>query len=544
MRKLFAMPIDWDTTPDGDAVGEELLELMRELYPLPRSLTGDGVRETLAVLGRDVPLEVVEVPSGEPVFDWTVPREWTIRGGWIEAPDGMRVVDFADSTLHVLGYSTPVDTTLGLDELREHVFTHPDDPELVPYRTSYWEERWGFCMSRSRLESLERRVPRRHRRDARRRLAHLRRGARPRGDRRGVPAQHLRLPPGARQRQPLGGRAAVGARADAVASRSSATRTACSGARARSGRSAGSRATATTLDRVRTGSRSRASATRALCATSAAGAATPRSIVPPRSCSRERHGSLVTDWSPLGGDERQYCSPGFDLPVGTFSRTPHGLFPEYHSSADNLDLVTAPSLGESFRAALELVDAVETNAVYRNRSPYGEPQLGKRGLYQSVPDGTYPEAPLLWVLSLSDGAHDLLAIAEHSGLPYRGDPRGGRDARATRAPRASAVSAGPVAIVTGASRGIGRADAVALAEAGFAVGLVARTRGGSRGDASPGSTSAARRRSAPPPTSPTPRAIHDAVAAIEERSRRPDHGARQQRGLAAGDRSALGGRSG
>ena len=134
---------------------------------------------------------------------------------------------------------------------------------------------------------------------------------------------------------------------------------------------------------------------------------------------RERPDSLVSDWSPLGGDERQYCSPGFDLPVGTFSRTPHGLFPEYHSSADDLDLVTAPSLGESFRAALEIIDAVETNGSYLNRSPYGEPRLGKRGLYQSVPDGTYPEAPLLWVLSLSDGAHDLIAIAERSGLPYR-----------------------------------------------------------------------------------------------------------------------------
>ena len=134
---------------------------------------------------------------------------------------------------------------------------------------------------------------------------------------------------------------------------------------------------------------------------------------------RERPDSLVSDWSPLGGDERQYCSPGFDLPVGTFSRTPHGLFPEYHSSADDLDLVTAPSLGESFRAALEIIDVVETNGSYLNRSPYGEPRLGKRGLYQSVPDGTYPEAPLLWVLSLSDGAHDLIAIAERSGLPYR-----------------------------------------------------------------------------------------------------------------------------
>jgi aminopeptidase-like protein len=217
---------------------------------------------------------------------------------------------------------------------------------------------------------------------------------------------------------------------------------------------------------------------------------------------RERPGSLVSDWRPLGGDEPQYCSPGFDPPVGTFSRTPHGLFPEYHASADDLDLVTAPSLGESFRAALEIIDAVETNGSYLNRSPYGEPRLGKRGLYQSVPDGTYPEAPLLWVLSLSDGAHDLIAIDERSGLPYRRDPRGGRNARTTRAPRASAVT--PARLPSSPEPAEGSdGHAVALAEVGFAVGLVART------DADLEETrrlvlDAERRLSAPPPTSPTP----------------------------------------
>ena len=129
-------------------------------------------------------------------------------------------------------------------------------------------------------------------------------------------------------------------------------------------------------------------------------------------------GSIVSEWEPTGGDERQFCSPGFDLPVGTLSRTPHGLFPEYHSSADNLELVTPEALGSSFTTALTIIDLLETNVEYRNLSPYGEPQLGRRGLYQSVPDGTNPEAALLWVLSLADGSNDLLAIAERSGLPF------------------------------------------------------------------------------------------------------------------------------
>ena len=131
-----------------------------------------------------------------------------------------------------------------------------------------------------------------------------------------------------------------------------------------------------------------------------------------------REGGILSDWHPGGGDERQFCSPGFNLPVGTLSRTPHGLFPEYHSSADDLSLVTGEALASSFRHALQIIDIVETNGRYRNLSPYGEPQLGRRGLYQSVPDGTNPESAYLWLLNLSDEAHDLLEIAERSGLPF------------------------------------------------------------------------------------------------------------------------------
>ena len=127
---------------------------MRELFPIPRSLTGNGVRATLARLGHDVPLDVVELPTGTQVFDWTLPREWNVREAWIEDPDGTRVVDVADSSLHLLGYSTPVDAELERDELLEHLYTDPRDPDVVPYRTSYWSERWGFCTSRRVVDGL------------------------------------------------------------------------------------------------------------------------------------------------------------------------------------------------------------------------------------------------------------------------------------------------------------------------------------------------------------------------------------------------------
>ncbi len=412
------MPIDWDTTPETDAVGEELVALIRELYPLPRSLTGDGVRETLATLGRDIPLEIVEVPSGERVFDWTVPREWTIRGGFIDGPSGERVVDFADSSLHVLGYSTPVDATLGLEELRDHVFVHPSDPDLVPYRTSYWQEQWGFCMSRRQLESLQQgeyRVVI----DSTLADGSLTYGeARIRGatDSEFLLTTYVCHP--ALANDNLSGIVVLWALARTLAQQELTHSYRLLWSPGTLGPLCWLARNRETLDRVRDG-----------LAISCVGDPGPfrykrsrRGDEPIDAAAavvlRDIAGSIVSDWSPLGADERQFCSPGFDLPLGTFSRTPHGLFPEYHSSADNLELVKGAALGESFRVALELIDAVETNATYRNLSPYGEPQLGRRGLYQSVPDGTYPEAPLLWVLSLSDGTHDLIAIAEQSGLPY------------------------------------------------------------------------------------------------------------------------------
>jgi aminopeptidase-like protein len=412
------MPIDWDTVRAPETVGEELHELMRELFPIQRSLTGDGVRQTFAVLGREVPLEVIETPTGESVFDWTVPREWNVREAWIEGPDGGRVLDLADSPLHVLGYSLPVDAVLPLAELREHVFTHAVDPDLVPYRTSYWEEQWGFCLSRSRLEDL------------------------PEGDYRvlidstledgSLTSGELTIPGESEDEFLLSTYVCHPALANdnlsGVVLLWALARTLreqrlrhtlrflwgpgtlgplCWLARNRDG-----------LDRLAHG-----------LVVSCVGDSGPLRYKRSRRGDatidraathllRREPGSIVLDWQPSGGDERQYCSPGFDLPVGTLSRTPHGLFPQYHSSADDLDLVTPESLGRSFQAALELIDLVEANVAYRNLSPFGEPQLGRRGLYQSVPDGTNPEAAYLWLLSLSDGSRDLLAIAESSGLPF------------------------------------------------------------------------------------------------------------------------------
>jgi aminopeptidase-like protein len=415
---VCSMPINWDIATDDADVAQEMIALMRELFPVPRSLTGGGVRETLTILGREIDLETIETPSGTKVFDWSVPREWTIRGGWIDGPDGVRVVDFADSPLHVLGYSVPVDTTVSLDELRRHVFTHREDPDLVPYRTSYWQEQWGFCMSARTLESL------------------------PPGDYRVVidstladgslTSGELRIP-GSSEKEfllsthichpalandNLSGVVLLWALAKTLARQELRYTYRLLWSPGTLGPLCWLARNLATLDRVEHG-----------LSISCVGDQGPLRYKRSRrgNAPIDRAASLVVgktsrgivgDWEPLGGDERQFCSPGFDLPVGALSRTPHGHFPEYHSSGDNVEFVSAASLAGSYREALAIIDLLERNAVYANRSPYGEPQLGKRGLYQGVPDGTFPESALLWVLSLSDGSTDLLTITERSGLPF------------------------------------------------------------------------------------------------------------------------------
>jgi aminopeptidase-like protein len=411
------MPIDWDTVTPAETLGDELLELMRELFPIPRSLTGDGVRETLRVLAREVPLELVETPAGTPIFDWVAPREWTLRGAWIEGPGGERIVDVADSPLHVLGYSTPVDAVLSLEELRAHVFTH-ENPDLVPYRTSYWTEQWGFCMSRRRLESLE---PGDYHVvvDAELADGSLTSGELTlEGERESEFLLSTYVCHPALANDNLSGIVVLWALARTLARQRLEHTYRVLWSPGTLGPLSWLARNLDTLDRVQDGlviscvgdpgplryKRSRRG-----------DAPVDRAAV--HVLAREPD-SIVSDWQPTGGDERQYCSPGFDLPVGTLSRTPHGLFPEYHSSADDLSLVQPEALAASYRAALEIIDVVETNASFQNRSPYGEPQLGRRGLYQSVPDGTNPELAYLWLLNLSDGCHDLLAIAERSGLPF------------------------------------------------------------------------------------------------------------------------------
>lgn len=410
--------IDRSLAPSPGEAGREIHELMRELWPLPRSLTGDGLRQSLALVGRLVPLELVETPSGTAVFDWTLPREWNIREAWIAGPGGRRVVDFSDSNLHVLHYSVPVRARLPLAELREHLFTLPEHPDRIPYRTSYYREAWGFCLAQEQLDAL------------------------PEGEYEVCIDSTL-----ADGHVTYGEAFIAGETEDEVllstyACHPSLANDNVSGialvavlgkylARMRLRHSyrlllgPGTIGPLTwlwrneeRLDRVKHGLVASCAGDpgRPTYKRSRRGADIDRAVA---NVLRDSGGDYeLLDWSPWGGDERQFCSPGFDLPVGAFSRTPADRFPEYHSSADDLELVRPEFLGDSFRLYLEVFDVLERNGRFLNRNPKGEPQLGKRGLYRSVGGGSSEEQALLWVLNLSDGQHDLLAISERSQIPF------------------------------------------------------------------------------------------------------------------------------
>ena len=404
--------------------GEELYKLVAELYPICRSITGDGVRRTLEIVDREIGgLEVHEVPTGTQVLDWTVPREWNVRDAWVADAAGRRVIDFQASNLHLVGYSVPVRATMGLAELKEHLFTLPDQPDWVPWRTSYYAERWGFCASQRLVDGLpegdyEVCV------DTTLADGHLTYGehlVEGRTDEEVLVSCHVCHPSLANDN--LSG--------IAVATR--LARRLAEGGRPRYsyrflfapgtiGAITWLAGNEDRLDRVRHG-------LVLACVGDRGGFTYKRSRrgdaeidrVVAHVLGRSGRPHQLVDFSPYGYDERQFCSPGFDLPVGSLSRTPYARYPEYHTSADDLDLVGPAQLQESLELCWEVVGVLEANRRYVNLSPKGEPQLGRRGLYGSIggrSDAEERQMAMLWVLNQSDGAHSLLEVAERSGLPF------------------------------------------------------------------------------------------------------------------------------
>jgi aminopeptidase-like protein len=402
-------------------IGHELHAFASELFPICRSITGVGIRETLSIIGRRIPLETVDVASGTRVFDWNVPKEWNIRDAYIKNADGDRVVDFQRLNLHVLNYSSPVNATIRLDELRPHLFTLPEKPDCVPYRTSYYEEAWGFCMSHNEMLKLpdsdyEVRI------DSALEDGYLTYGEchlRGRSSDEVLFSCHVCHPSLANDN--LSGLTVASALAQLLSERSHYYSY-------RFLFIPGTIGAITWLARNREATARIRHGLVLTCIGDSGGFHYKKSRRGDAEIDRAvadvlRHQNEpweVLEFAPDGYDERQYCSPGFDLPVGCLMRSVWGSFPEYHTSADNLEFIKPGKLAESLRVCAAVVDVLENNWRYCNKNPYCEPQLGRRNLYRSAGVNVSEQdvQARLWVLNLSDGQHSLLDIAERSGIPF------------------------------------------------------------------------------------------------------------------------------
>jgi aminopeptidase-like protein len=405
-------------TPDA---GEEIFAFAARIFPICRSITGDGVRQTLREIRSHLALEVREVPTGTEVFDWTIPREWNIRDAYIKDASGDKIVDFAQSNLHVMSYSVPVRKRLSLTELKQHVHTLPEQPDLIPYRTSYYADDWAFCMTHRQLQSLQEQTYEvvidsslesgsltygeyLHRGESDEEFllsAHVCHPSLANDNCSGVALlTHLaRRMAGLRTRftyRFLFAPGTIGAIAWLAANKDQSRRIKHGLVVSMVGDGGGP-----TYKKSRRGD-----------------AAIDRAMTHVL-----RHSGLtptIEDFSPYGYDERQYCSPGFNLPVGLFQRSKYGTIPQYHTSADDLSFIKPELLLQSYSVIAKTIGVIENDAIYRNMAPNCEPQLGKRGLYRRVGGRNIAteNMAILWVLNFSDGAHSLLDIAERAKLPF------------------------------------------------------------------------------------------------------------------------------
>jgi aminopeptidase-like protein len=405
-----------------EEVGKSMHEFMAELYPICRSITGEGARKTLRMIQKRTPLEIHEVPTGTQVFDWTVPMEWNIVDAYIKNQTGNLIVDFKASNLHVMSYSTPVRKRMMLDELRPHLFTLPDHPERIPYRTSYYKESWGFCLSHNQLLAMpeaEYEVCI----DSTLKAGHLTYGeCFLKGERTDEILISCHTCHPSLCNDNLSGIAVATFLSQMLSSQSLRYSYRFLFIPGTIGSIAWLAMHEAVLHNITHGFvvTGVGDAGRFTYKKSRQGSAEiDRAFQHVLQHSQQQHD--IIDFFPYGYDERQYCSPGFNLPIGCFMRTPHGQYSEYHTSADNLDFVRPQYLAESLIQCLSVLHVIEHNKTYLNQNPKCEPQLGRRGLYRAIAgqqEGNQGELALLWVLNLSDGSHTLLDIATRSGLRF------------------------------------------------------------------------------------------------------------------------------
>jgi aminopeptidase-like protein len=402
--------------------GLNIYNLCVEMFPICRSITGNGVRKSLSILQNHLPdLQIIEVPSGTQAFDWTVPKEWNINDAYILDPQGNKIANFQDSNLHVVGYSIPINTTLTLDELQPHLHSLPDQPDAIPYITSYYQERWGFCLPHKQREKLK---PGNYQAfiDSSLTQGHLTYG-------------ELIIPGDSTKEVFLSTYICHPSMANNELSGPAVT---------------------TFIAKLIKDLKSRKYTYRIIFIPETIGSIVYLSrnlsemkkniiagfnitcIGDERSYSylASRYGDSLADrvilhvlensisefnkysYLERASDERQYCSPGIDLPVASVMRTKYSEYPEYHTSLDNLDFISPNGLFGGFEVLRFCIECLEQNKVYKTKM-LCEPQLGKRGLYPtlSTKESRGIVRNMMNLIAYCDGTNDLLKIAEIIKVP-------------------------------------------------------------------------------------------------------------------------------
>jgi aminopeptidase-like protein len=403
----------------------EMYELIKKLYPLCRSITGDGVRQTLSIIQDYIPLQIQEVPTGTAVFDWKVPKEWNIRDAYIKNSKGKRIVDFQKHNLHVVSYSVPVHKYLRLNELKSHLFTLPEHPDWIPNRTSYYKETWGFCLTHNQLLELSDEEVYEVYIDSKLAPGSLTYGEffiKGRTSDEVLIYTHTCHPSLCNDN--LSGITLTTHLAQLLSERKLRYSYRFVFAPTTIGSITWLSANESKLTKIKHGLNI------ALCGDkndiTYKNSRRQNAEIDQVACyalqqSGKKH--QILNFYPYGYDERQFCSPGIDLAVGRLTRSIEEGYPEYHTSADNLDVVYPVKLADTLEICLSIIEILENNFIYKNNNPKCEPQLGRRGIYKkSIGGRSFAEdwqLAILWVLNLSDGTNSLLDIAKRSGLKFK-----------------------------------------------------------------------------------------------------------------------------
>ncbi len=404
-------------------IENEMFDLMENLFPICRSITGNGVRKTDEIIGKEIPLEIHEVPTGTKVFDWTVPKEWNIKDAYVINPKGEKIIDFKKSNIHILNYSIPIRKKLSLEELKSHLYTLPEQPDLIPYRTSYYKENWGFCLTHNQLLELEE------------------------GEYEVVIESTLKDGSLTYGEYYLKGESEDEFLISCYTCHPSMANDNLSGIALatfmakylskiplkKSYRFLFVPETIGSITWLCLNEKNVSKIKYGLVATCLAG---PGKLTYRKSRQDTAEIDKVTqnilknsgedyrilDYFPPGSEERQYGSQAFQLPIGSLMHSAYDEFPEYHTASDDMDFVQKKQLGDSFLKYLSIIFEIENNVKYVNLKPKCEPQLGKIGLYQSIgaqKNGYEIQFAMISVLNLSDGNHSLLDISDRTKIDLK-----------------------------------------------------------------------------------------------------------------------------